>query len=131
MDFERFERLAWDDTMPTTKIDPSELSDEELELQLELLRRRRERAKGVPIEPVRVSAVADGPPAVRVKRKNKEVDPKWETVTKVCPHCEKKKNVAKDFGVIVNKATGVEYANSWCRQCRSQSSAEYKASKRK
>ncbi|GAC1590843.1 MAG: hypothetical protein NVS3B25_09690 [Hymenobacter sp.] len=38
------------------------------------------------------------------------------TATKVCPHCDKEKQVARDFGYTTKR--GEVIAQPWCRVCR-------------
>lgn len=119
------------------KIDPSQMSEEEIELRLELISRARRTAAGAPPTqpppPAVATAATPGPtpskgsPAiVRIQgRKAKtQIEERWFSTLKICPHCGKEKNVGKDFGVIVHR--GVQYAAGHCKQCRSETSAGYK-----
>lgn len=99
-----------------------EMSDEEIELRLALLERQRRR--------VQPGAGPTGAEVIRIVGRTKTpIDEKWFRTLKVCPRCEKEKNVGKDFGIAVHR--GVEYANSWCKQCRSETSNEYRSKPRK
>lgn len=116
--------------MPTRTDD---LSDEEIELKLELLKRQRERGTAPRVQ-VTLPAEPGAAPTVtrisaKVKRTKAEIEPRWFSTVKVCPHCDKEKNVGKDFGIVVNR--GVQYANSWCSQCRAETSNSYRTSPRK
>ena len=121
------------------KIDPAQMSEEEIELRLELLARKRVAGgSGAPPLPPTATAAAPAEPTpgagtpkvIRLQGRTKTpIEPRWFSVTKVCPRCKKEKNVGKDFGVIVQR--DVQYANGWCAQCRSEASADYKTKARK
>jgi hypothetical protein len=123
------------DCMPS-KIDPSQMSDEEIELTLELFRRKRERGG---TEATQSLAPAGAPEnlapddqIVRVASRGKSrivPEPRWKNTVKKCPHCGKEKKVDPDFGVIL--ARGTQYAASWCRQCRSETATAYRNKPRK
>ncbi len=105
---------------PEPSNDPDTMSDEEIRLRIALLAR----ARGAP-----VATIASTVTRVPKRKKAAAFDPKWFQILKTCPHCGKEKNVGKDFGVVIRR--GVEGAASWCKQCRSESSASYYKSPRK
>ena len=103
----------------STKID--EMSDEEIELRLALIERR----KRAPV------ALVAAPTVVRLqgRKARAAIEERLFSALKVCPHCGKEKNVGKDFGIAMHR--GVQYANSWCSQCRSETSNSYRTKPRK
>lgn len=114
-------------------VSPEQLTDEEILAELARAKAERDRA----IAEARANLAKFGsvlPPVVpatveRVipSRSTRTVDPKWFATWKVCPHCGEKKNVGRDFGVIVRR--GVESASGWCRACRSREN--YRSKERK
>lgn len=130
----------------STKNDVSQMSDEEIELTLELLKRKRGAAVAQPVaaSPARAvdvdeenvdpnfDIVENKPihPVVRLAPKAKTlIEDRWFSTTKTCPHCGKTKNVGKEFGVVVTR--GVQYAASWCKQCRGATSYGYRTQPRR
>lgn len=126
--------------MPTRT---DEMTDEEIELRLALLERQRKRgavtptpaAAGgdgarLPPSTAAVAAAPDEPGVIRIVGRTKTpIEERWFRTLKTCPHCGEEKNVGKDFGVAVHR--GVQYANSWCKECRSKTSNEYRNKPRK
>lgn len=57
----------------------------------------------------------------------------WTKVKKTCPRCDKTKFVEPDFGLKAPRASEPEFREpqSWCKQCRSDTSKEYYAASRK
>jgi len=108
-----------------------ELSDEEIELRLELLKRQRERGTAPRVQVTLPAEPGAAPTVTRLSGRGTKtpIEDRWFNTTKVCAHCGKEKNVGKDFGIVV--ARGVQYANSWCSQCRSETSNSYRTAPRK
>lgn len=54
-------------------------------------------------------------------------DPRWSHTWKFCPNCKENKLVIPEFGTRIKR--GVEYAQPWCKKCRSETN--YRALPRK
>jgi hypothetical protein len=112
------------------------MTDEEIELRLALLERQRKR--GATASGVAPTTVATDPapgatavgPVIRISGRTKApIDEKWFRTLKICSRCKQEKNVGLDFGIV--RARGVEYANAWCKRCRSETSNEYRTKPRR
>jgi hypothetical protein len=66
-------------------------------------------------------------PAKRVAADPGPEEPDWEEVEKKCPHCGRKKMVIPDFGLKPPDRHGRRFAQSWCRECRSQTNYHTRA----
>lgn len=119
--------------------DPYEMTDEEIRLQIA----RDNMAKyGNTIGPAQAAPAAPIVKVPRAKkaaaeeteeqlfaapRKAKAISAKWYALEKKCPHCDKTKNVAADFGVVIRR--GLEQAAGWCKQCRSETDYRHRPRK--
>lgn len=86
---------------------------------------------GTPIPPNQPQPVPTQPvvrPEMKVKDRKKMADARFKG-DKKCPHCGDTKNIMRDFGIRVYRGKlGIQ---SWCRQCRIDTSNQYYNSARK